>query len=247
MEFNPGSTSIRLCLLAMEAQAKDNVDEARRLFMEAWNKAGNSLEQFIAAHLVGRSQTDLHQRLQWLQTALVTGLQIKTVPVSSGLSSLYFDIATSYEQLQEANEAATYREQAKVFGNKLQDEGPFYHGTRVSLQTGDLLTAGGASNYQDRLIMNHIYFTASVSGAAMAAALAKGDEPERVYIVTPTGIFENDPNVTDKKFPGNPTRSYRSKSPLKITGEVTSHVAMDADAITKWKEKIRNNSGTIIN
>jgi hypothetical protein len=74
---------------------------------------------------------------------------------------------------------------------------------------GDLLTAGRDSNYQTELTMNHIYFTALANGAGLAAALAKGDGRERVYIVEPTGSFENDPNVTDKKFPGNPTRSYR--------------------------------------
>ncbi|RYY65184.1 MAG: NAD(+)--rifampin ADP-ribosyltransferase [Chitinophagaceae bacterium] len=90
------------------------------------------------------------------------------------------------------------------------DEGPFYHGTRADLQVGDLLTAGYPSNYRPEVLMNHIYFTALVNGAGLAAALAAGEGEERVYLVEPTGPFENDPNVTDKKFPGNPTRSYRS-------------------------------------
>lgn len=78
---------------------------------------------------------------------------------------------------------------------------------------------GGSSNYQENLTMNHTYFTAMLNGAGLAATLAKGDGLERVYRIEATGRFENDPNVTDKKFPGNPTRFYRSLSPLKIVGE----------------------------
>lgn len=101
-------------------------------------------------------------------------------------------------------------------GADVFDSGPFYHGTKAELQVGDLLTAGFRSNYKPEVIMNHIYFTALANGAGLAAALANGDGQEHVYIVEPIGSFENDPNVTDKKFPGNPTRSYRSQAPLKI-------------------------------
>jgi hypothetical protein len=79
--------------------------------------------------------------------------------------------------------------------------------------------------------MNHIYFTALVNGAGLAAALAEGVGPERVYIFEPTGSFENDPNVTDKNFPGNPTRSYRSEAPLKIVGELTEWVRQTTEDI----------------
>ena len=95
--------------------------------------------------------------------------------------------------------------------------------------------------------MNHIYFTALVNGAGLAAALAKGDGSERVYIVEPTGNYENDPNLTDKKFPGNPTRSYRSESPLKIVGEVTDWVRPAPDELQKFRKKLANNKGEIIN
>ncbi|GAB3572185.1 NAD(+)--rifampin ADP-ribosyltransferase [Hymenobacter daeguensis] len=118
------------------------------------------------------------------------------------------------------------------------DNGPFYHGTRVDLQIGELLTAGFNSNYHPEVIMNHIYFTALANGAGLAAALAKGDGHERVYIVEPTGSFENDPNVTDKKFPGNPTRSYRSQAPLKIVGEVTDWVRITPEELQVWREKL---------
>ena len=80
-----------------------------------------------------------------------------------------------------------------------------------------------------------------------SAALAKGDAEERVYIVEPTGPFENDPNVTDKKFPGNPTRSYRSTAPLKITGEVADWVRQTPEQVQMWRQKLDNNKGAIIN
>ncbi|MDR2147489.1 MAG: NAD(+)--rifampin ADP-ribosyltransferase [Tannerella sp.] len=120
------------------------------------------------------------------------------------------------------------------------DNGPFYHGTKADLQVGDLLTAGFNSNYKPEVVMNHIYFTALVNGAGLAAALAQGDGRERVYIVEPTGDFENDPNVTDKKFPGNPTRSYRSQKPLKIVGELTDWVRLTPKELQTWREKLAN-------
>ena len=95
--------------------------------------------------------------------------------------------------------------------------------------------------------MNHIYFTALVNGAGLAAALAQGDDPERVYIIEPTGKFEHDPNVTDKKFPGNPTRSYRTLAPLKITGEVHDWAKQTPEAIQHWRDKLAKNKGDIIN
>ncbi|MNY43821.1 Rifampin ADP-ribosyl transferase [compost metagenome] len=131
--------------------------------------------------------------------------------------------------------------------DKPSDNGPFYHGTKADLQVGDLLRAGGSSNYKPGLEMNHIYFTALVNGAGLAADLAKGNGSERIYIVEPTGNFENDPNVTDEKFPGNPTRSYRSQAPLKIVGEVTDWVRMAPEELQKWREKLANNKGDIIN
>jgi len=128
------------------------------------------------------------------------------------------------------------------------DEGPFYHGTRADLRIGDLLTAGYQSNYRPEITMNHIYFTASGrDGAGLAAALAKGDGPERVYLVEPTGPFEDDPNVTDKKFPGNPTRSYRSKDPLRIIGEVTKWRRLTPEELRMWRERLAKIDGEILN
>jgi hypothetical protein len=127
------------------------------------------------------------------------------------------------------------------------DDGPFYHGTRADLQVGDLLTAGFKSNYRPEVTMNHIYFTALVGGAGMAAEVLKGDGRARVYVVEPTGDFENDPNVTDKKFPGNPTRSYRSQKPLKVVGEVTEWVRLTPEQLQDWRSRLSNIKGDIIN
>ncbi|WP_394346038.1 NAD(+)--rifampin ADP-ribosyltransferase [Flaviaesturariibacter flavus] len=136
---------------------------------------------------------------------------------------------------------------ANTYKYSPSDKGPFYHGTKADLRVGDLLIAGGASNYQSELKMNHIYFSALVNGAGLAAALAKGDGAERVYIVEPTGAYENDPNLTDKKFPGNPTRSYRSEAPLKIVGVVTEWVRPTPEQLQAFRDKLADSKGEIIN
>ncbi len=118
------------------------------------------------------------------------------------------------------------------------DEGPFFHGTKSELVVGDLLTAGFRSNYRPEIIMNHIYFTALPDGAGLAAELAAGEGAPRVYRVEPTGEYENDPNVTDKKFPGNPTRSYRSSDPLRIVGEVDEWTRLSPEALQAWRDRL---------
>lgn len=118
------------------------------------------------------------------------------------------------------------------------DDGPFYHGTKADLKVGDLLTAGFRSNYRPEVVMNHIYFTALRDGAGLAAEIAPGDGEPRVYLVEPTGEFENDPNVTDKKFPGNPTRSYRSRAPLRIVSEVHDWTRLTPEALQTWRDRL---------
>ena len=127
------------------------------------------------------------------------------------------------------------------------DNGPFFHGTKAQLQVGDQLTAGFQSNYDESVVMNHIYFTAIAKGAGLAAEMAKGSGRPRVYIVEPTGEFENDPNVTDKKFPGNPTRSYRSKLPLRVLGELESWELYDPEFVRQLRIRVENGMGKIIN
>jgi Rifampin ADP-ribosyl transferase len=118
------------------------------------------------------------------------------------------------------------------------DDGPFYHGTKADLRVGDHLTPGFRSNYRPEVVMNHIYFTALPDGAGLAAEIAPGDGDPRVYVVEPTGEYENDPNVTDKKFPGNPTRSYRSKAPLRIVSEVHDWTRLTPEALQMWRDRL---------
>ena len=138
-----------------------------------------------------------------------------------------------------------------VLVSEVSDAGPFFHGTRASLGTGQFLTAGFRSNYRPEVVMNHIYFTALRDGAGLAAELAVGTGPPRVYLVEPTGPIENDPNVTDKKFPGNPTRSYRSREPLRIVGEVTDWNRPSPAELEVWRERLAvlraDERGEIIN
>lgn len=135
--------------------------------------------------------------------------------------------------------------------SELLDDGPFFHGTKAKLSPGGLLTAGYASNYRPEVVMNHIYFTAIVDGAGLAAQVAALDGTPHVYEVEPTGGFENDPNVTDKKFPGNPTRSYRSTEPLKVIREVDGWPHMSPDELQSWRDKLAallvDDSAEIIN
>ena len=97
---------------------------------------------------------------------------------------------------------------------------PFYHGAKADLNVGDLIEAGYASNYGKRNKAKFVYLTATLDAATWGAELARGEGRGRIYIVEPTGPIEDDPNLTDQKFPGNPTRSYRTPYPLRIVGEV---------------------------
>ena len=119
-----------------------------------------------------------------------------------------------------------------------EEEGPFYHGTKADLREGDLLTAGFHSNYRPEVVMNHIYFTALVDGAGLAAEVARGDGEPRVYVIEPTGDYEDDPNVTDKKFPGNPTRSDRSSEPLRVITEVHGWTRLSPEALQSWRDRL---------
>jgi rifampin ADP-ribosylating transferase len=102
--------------------------------------------------------------------------------------------------------------------------GVYLHGTKADLAVGDLLVPGRGSNFEVGRVMNHVYFTATLDAAVWGAELAAGQERGRIYLVEPTGEFENDPNVTDKKFPGNPTQSFRSREPLRVVGELVDWV-----------------------
>lgn len=114
----------------------------------------------------------------------------------------------------------------------------FYHGTRADLKPGDLISVGYNSNFGTRKLMSLVYLTATLDAAIWGAELAVGNGRERIYIVEPTGSIVDDPNLTNKKFPGNPTQSYRSPEPLRVTGEVTSWNGHSAERIKEMKDRL---------
>ena len=118
------------------------------------------------------------------------------------------------------------------------DAGPFYHGTKADLKPGDLLEPGHGSNYGERKKANYVYLTATLDAATWGAELAVGDEPGRIYRVEPMGVFEDDPNLTDKKFPGNPTRSYRTQHPLRVVGEVSDWEGHSPEALQNMRDHL---------
>lgn len=114
----------------------------------------------------------------------------------------------------------------------------FYHGTRANLKPGDLLEAGYSSNYGSRRRSSFVYMAATLEAAVWGAELADGDGSGRIYIVEPTGPFVDDPNLTDKRFPGNPTKSYRSRAPLRVIGEVTDWQGHSDEALKIIKDHL---------
>jgi hypothetical protein len=114
----------------------------------------------------------------------------------------------------------------------------FYHGTRADLQPGDLIAVGYKSNFRTEKPLSWVYFSATLDAAIWGAELAAGDGRERIYIVAPTGPFVDDPNLTDKKFPGNPTQSYRSREPLRVIGEITEWQGHAPEVLQAMKDGV---------
>ena len=127
---------------------------------------------------------------------------------------------------------------------KTQDDSPtpfaqtFFHGTKANLKPGDLINPGFNSNYGKRKKAAYVYLTATLDAAVWGAELALGEGPGRIYIVEPTGPIEDDPNLTDKKYPGNPTKSYRSGNPLLVTGTVTDWQGHPPEQLKAMKENL---------
>ena len=121
---------------------------------------------------------------------------------------------------------------------RVRDTGPFFHGTKADLEPGQLLAAGHSSNFGERRAASFVYLTATLDAATWGAELAVGDGPGRIYRVEPTGRLENDPNLTDKRFPGNPTRSYRTREPLRVVGEVSDWEPHPADVLQHMRDSL---------
>ena len=127
--------------------------------------------------------------------------------------------------------------------------GAFLHGTRADLRVGDLLVPGRESNFEPDRVMRHVYFTRTLDAAVWGAEFALGDGPQRVYQVEPTGPYEDDPNVTDKKLPGNPTRSFRSRDPLRVLGELEEwigHAPQQRAAMREGLARLRAEGRAVI-
>jgi hypothetical protein len=114
----------------------------------------------------------------------------------------------------------------------------FYHGTKADLKHGDLIGPGYSSNFGKRKKARYVYLTATLDAATWGAELALGEGPGRIYVVEPTGPIEDDPNLTDKKYPGNPTKSYRSRDPLRVTGEITDWRGHSPEALKAMKDNL---------
>ena len=131
---------------------------------------------------------------------------------------------------------------AVTFDNCAHVQGPFFHGTRVALEVGDELAPGYGSNFHQGRVSNNIYFAArletAVWGAELSTALAGSDERGRVYVVEPLGPFEDDPNVTNKRFPGNPTQSYRSRHALRVVGEIVDWPAHEPEVLQQMLDNL---------
>jgi Rifampin ADP-ribosyl transferase len=118
------------------------------------------------------------------------------------------------------------------------DAGPFFHGTKADLAVGDLLEPGYSSNFGEQQRANFVYLTATLDAAIWGAELAAGEGPGRIYEVEPSGVIEDDPNLTDQRFPGNPTRSYRTKAPLRVTGEVENWEGHAPEVLRHMRERL---------
>ncbi len=245
--FSPTNPIVKLCMLGMKYEAEGEMEAARSTFLTAIDQASNDFENFIAKFQYSRIMTNPEDQLRYLKEALAHAQKVDDENVWRVYPTLYEKIAEIYKQIGDDDHYNVYLELASRSRTMPKDRGPFYHGTKANLKIGDFLNPGGNSNYQEDLNMNHIYFTANISGAGLAAALAKGEADERIYVISPTGEFEDDPNVTDKKFPGNLTRSYRSIYPLKIIGEVSEWMKMTDQEKQKWRDDIEKGQGEIIN
>src|SRR5213596_3736904 len=121
---------------------------------------------------------------------------------------------------------------------EVYEPGVYLHGTKADVAVGELLVAGRESNFEAGRLMNYVYFTATLDAAVWGAELAAGEGRGRIYVVEPTGILEDDPNVTNKKFLGNPTRSYRTREPVKVIGELVDWVGHSAEQLQAMRDSL---------
>ncbi len=119
---------------------------------------------------------------------------------------------------------------------EVYETGVYLHGTKAGLAVGEMLVPGRESNFEEGRVMNYVYFTATLDAATWGAELAAGEGRGRIYVVEPMGEFEDDPNVTNKRFPGNPTQSFRSREPLRVVGELVDWVAHTPERLKAMRD-----------
>ena len=122
---------------------------------------------------------------------------------------------------------------------EVYEPGVFLHGTKVDLAVGEMLVCGRESNFEAGRVMNFVYFTATLDAATWGAELASGEGRGRIYVVEPTGQFEDDPNLTNKRFPGNPTQSFRSSEPLRVVGELLDWAGHSPDKLQAMRDAVQ--------
>lgn len=125
---------------------------------------------------------------------------------------------------------------------ELYKPGVYLHGTKADLAVGELLVPGRESNFEQGRVMNYVYFTATLDAATWGAELSVGEGSGRIYVVEPMGAFEDDPNLTDKRFPGNPTRSFRSLEPLRVSGELVDWVGHSPEKLRAMRDAVQDSA-----
>jgi len=128
---------------------------------------------------------------------------------------------------------------------EVYEPGVYLHGTKADLAVGEMLVAGRESNFEQGRVMNYVYFSATLDAATWGAELAAGDGRGRIYVVEPMGDFEDDPNVTNKRFPGNPTQSFRSRDPLSVVGELVDWAGHSPEALDAMRSAVQEKAGQI--
>ena len=126
---------------------------------------------------------------------------------------------------------------------EVYEPGFYLHGTKAGLTVGEMLVSGRESNFEQGRLMSYVYFTATLDAATWGAELASGEGRGRIYVVEPMGEFEDDPNVTDKKFPGNPTQSFRSREPLRVVGELADWVGHSPEKLQAMRDAVQRTLG----
>lgn len=245
--FDPNSDVVKICMQAVVLSEQGKLTQALSQLQVAWEVHSDDYDKFLLAYHFALVEREPQRKIEWFKKSLEFAGEIRAENVESAYPSIYRQLAQVFEKLGEVEEAQIYEDLVQTASRSPQDSGPFYHGSKADLKVGELLIPGRKSNYQSELKMNHIYFTANAKTANLAAALAQGPGEEKVYVVDPTGDFEDDPNVTDKKFPGNLTRSYRSQEPLRIIAELKDWQRLDEAQRQEWFDKLDKNQGEIIN